>query len=93
MILEGMLSRAKPMCTVCEEVRCVLSCNQVIMYHVITTNLIAFYNGMTRWVNERRAVDVVYLDFRKAFDTVSHNILVGKLRKCGLDEGGRLRTG
>jgi len=29
---------------------------------------------------------VVYLDFSKAFDTVSHNILVMKLRKCGIDE-------
>jgi len=33
-----------------------------------------------------RAVDVVYPDFSKAFDTVSPNILLGKLRKCGLDE-------
>jgi len=50
------------------------------------TNLIAFYDGMIGWVDEGRAVDVVYLDFSKAFDTVSHNILLGKFRKCGLDE-------
>ncbi|PKU32601.1 rna-directed dna polymerase from mobile element jockey-like [Limosa lapponica baueri] len=41
---------------------------------------------MTGWVDEGRAVDVVYLDFSKAFDTLSHNILIGKLGKCGLDE-------
>ncbi|GAB0190190.1 mitochondrial enolase superfamily member 1 [Grus japonensis] len=40
------------------------------------TNLIAVYDGMTGWVDERRAVDVVYLNFSKAFDTVSYNILI-----------------
>ncbi|PKU35582.1 glycerol kinase [Limosa lapponica baueri] len=50
------------------------------------TNLITFYDGVTGWEHERMTVDVVYLDFSKAFDTVSHNILIGKLRKCGLDE-------
>jgi len=50
------------------------------------TNLIAFYDDMTGSVEEGRAVDVVYLDFSKSFGTVSHNILLGKLRKYGLDE-------
>lgn len=30
--------------------------------------------------------DVVDLDFSRAFDAVSCNILVGKLRQCGIDE-------
>jgi len=33
-------------------------------------NLTAFYDGMTGWVEEGRAVDVVYLDFSKAFDSL-----------------------
>jgi len=45
------------------------------------TNLIAVYDGMTSWVGEGRAVDVVYLNFSKAFDTVSHNILLGKAQE------------
>ena len=37
-------------------------------------------------VNEGRAVDVVYLDFSKAFDTVSHKILIEELLMYGMDE-------
>ncbi|KAK4805520.1 hypothetical protein QYF61_004459 [Mycteria americana] len=39
------------------------------------TNLISFYDKVTRLVDEGKAVDVVYLDSSKAFDTVSHSIL------------------
>ena len=48
------------------------------------TNLTAFHSKMTGLLNERKAVDVVCLDFSKAFDTVSHNIPIDKLTKYGL---------
>ncbi|KAJ7407715.1 hypothetical protein BTVI_62357 [Pitangus sulphuratus] len=41
---------------------------------------------MTVQVDEEREVDVVSLDVSKAFNTISHNTLIGKTRKCGLDE-------
>ena len=48
------------------------------------TNLI-FYDWVTSLVDEGKAADVVYLDFSKAFDTVSHRLLLGKLAARGLD--------
>lgn len=48
--------------------------------------LIAFYDEPTIWLDKGRAVDIIYLEFSKALDTVLHNILTGKLRNCGLDE-------
>uniref|UniRef100_A0A8C3K5R4 Reverse transcriptase domain-containing protein n=1 Tax=Calidris pygmaea TaxID=425635 RepID=A0A8C3K5R4_9CHAR len=50
------------------------------------TNLISFYDHVTRFLDEGKAVDVVYLDFGKAFDTVPHGILLEKLVNHGIDK-------
>ena len=49
------------------------------------TNIISFYDWLTRLVHKGKGVDVVYLDFSKAFGMVSHNILLGKMAVPGLD--------
>ena len=41
---------------------------------------------MTSLVDVGNEVDIVYLDFSKAFDKVPHDILVRKLVKTGLDK-------
>lgn len=48
------------------------------------SSLMAFSDRTTDWVEKGRAVDIVYLGFSKAFDTLFHYILIGKLRECGL---------
>ena len=52
------------------------------------TSLISFYDPETFLVDEGRSVDVVYLDFSKAFDTVSYSMLLQELAAHGLERYG-----
>ncbi|KAF4799304.1 hypothetical protein TURU_055675 [Turdus rufiventris] len=38
-------------------------------------DLRAFHDGMEGWIDKGRAVELVYSDFTKAFDTIFYNIL------------------
>ena len=48
------------------------------------TNLLCFFEEITKWVDEGSPVDVIYLDFQKAFDKVPHQRLILKLKSHGM---------
>ncbi|PKU39469.1 rna-directed dna polymerase from mobile element jockey-like [Limosa lapponica baueri] len=51
-----------------------------------STNLISFYDLVTHLRDVGKAVDIVYLDFGKAFDTIPHSVLLEKLANHGIDK-------
>ena len=46
---------------------------------------LVFLEEITKWVDDGSSVDIVYLDFQKAFDKVSHQRLLLKLKAHGND--------
>ena len=49
------------------------------------TNLLTFLDKVSGYVNTDTDVDVIFLDFAKAFDKVPHRRLIGKLQNHGID--------
>ena len=49
------------------------------------TNLLDFYNEVYNVYDDTKAVDVIYLDFQKAFDKVPHQRLLIKLKSHGVE--------
>ena len=49
------------------------------------TNLLDFFEAVTKYLDEGLDVDLIYLDFCKAFDKVPHKRLLIKLEALGID--------
>ena len=48
------------------------------------TNLLDFLHDIYEMYEEGRAVDIIYLDFQKAFDKVPHRKLLNKVESHGI---------
>ena len=48
------------------------------------TNVLFFFEEITKWVDDGSPVDVIYLDFQKAFDNVPYQRLILKLKSHGM---------
>ena len=50
----------------------------------VTTQLLSALNFWTKSLDQGHSVDIIYFDFAKAFDSVSHTRLLTKLESYGL---------
>ena len=51
------------------------------------TNLLYFYEEVHDLLDNKKPVDIIYLDFEKAFDKVPHKLLIAKLKSHGINGG------
>ena len=52
--------------------------------HSTIDQLVTCYDFVTKGVDQGKMVDIVFFDFSKAFDTVSHPIMIAKLKSIGI---------
>ena len=50
------------------------------------TNMLCFLEEITKWIDVGLPVDIIYLDFQKAFDKVPHQRLLLKLKAHGIGD-------
>ena len=51
------------------------------------TNMLCVFEEITKWIDEGSPIDIIYLDFQKAFEKVPHQRLLFKLKAHGIGDG------
>ena len=51
------------------------------------TSMLCFLEEITKWIYEGSPVDIIYVDFQKAFGKVPHQRLLIKLKAHGIEDG------
>ena len=54
--------------------------------HSIVSNLIEMLNDITHNIDNKLNVDLITIDFSRAFDSISHSKLIQKLEAYGISE-------
>ena len=54
---------------------------------VMLNKYVMFVIEIIKWIDERSPVDIIYLDFEKAFEKVPHQRLLLKLKVHGMGMG------
>ena len=47
---------------------------------------VIFFKEITKWIDDGSPVNIIYFDFQKAFDKVSHQRLLLKLKAHGIGD-------
>ena len=54
---------------------------------VILNEYVMFLEEITKWLDKGSTVNIIYLDFQKAFDKVPHQTLLLKFKAHGIGDG------
>jgi len=55
------------------------------------TNLLSVFEISTKWIDDGYGIDIIDLDYKKAFDSVSHVKLIQKMHAMNVDSLNRLQ--